>query len=94
MPANRTEVKRMFLTEYNEAKTLAQEREEGFVEGYVEGFVETYVKNSEKATAECEAEGMLLALLHLIEKGMISEAQAADKVHMSVEEFREQAKLA
>lgn len=79
----------MFLTEYDEAKTLAQEREEGFAEGYVEAFVETYVNNSEEATAQCRAEGMHLALLHLIEKGMISEAQAADKVHMSVEGFRE-----
>ena len=83
----------MFLTEYDEAKTLAQEREEGFAEGYVEAFVEafveTYVNNSEEATVQCRAEGMHLALLHLIEKGMISEAQAADKVHMSVEGFRE-----
>ena len=82
----------MCITEYDEAKTLAQEREEGFVEGYLEGFVDTYVKNSEEATAECRAEGMLLALLHLIEKGMISEAQAADKVNMSVKGFREKTK--
>ena len=35
--ANRAEVKIMFLTQYDEKKTLAMEREEGRVEGREEG---------------------------------------------------------
>ena len=34
---NRAEVKSMFLTEYNEEKTLKKEREEGRQEGRLEG---------------------------------------------------------
>ena len=37
MTANRAEVKRMCITEYNEVKTLADEREEGRMEGLMEG---------------------------------------------------------
>ena len=74
MTANRAEVKRMCITEYNEVKTLADEREEGRMEGRMEG--------------------ALLTLLSLVRKGLISEERAAEEAHMSVSQFREQAKLA
>lgn len=70
MTANRAEVKRMCITEYNEVKTLADEREEGRMEGVIE------------------------TLLNLVRKGLISEERAAEEAHMSVSQFREQAKLA
>ena len=70
MTANRAEVKRMCITEYNEVKTLADEREEGRMEGVIE------------------------TLLSLVHKGLISEERAAEEAHMSVSQFREQAKLA
>ena len=39
--ANRAEVKRMCITEYNEVKTLADEREEGRMEGEIKGTLKT-----------------------------------------------------
>ncbi len=41
MTANRAEVKRMCITEYNEVKTLADERQEGRAEGRMEGTLAT-----------------------------------------------------
>ena len=35
--ANQAEVKNMCITEYDEAKTLAEEREDGFEEGFTTG---------------------------------------------------------
>ena len=68
----------MCITEYNEIKTLADEREEGRMEGRIEGL----------------REGAVATLLNLVRKGLISEERAAEEAHMSVSEFREQAKLA
>lgn len=78
MTANRAEVKRMCITEYNEVKTLADEREEGRMEGRMEG----------------RTEGALATLLNLVKKGLLSEERAAEEAHMSVSEFQEKAKLA
>lgn len=39
--ANRAEVKRMCITEYNEVKTLADEREEGRMGGEIKGMLKT-----------------------------------------------------
>jgi predicted transposase YdaD len=78
MTANRAEVKRMCITEYNEVKTMADEREEGRKEGLMEG----------------RMEGVIETLLSLVRKGLISEERAAEEAHMSVSQFREQARLA
>ena len=43
---------------------------------------------------EGRMEGALLTLLSLVRKGLISEERAAEEAHMSVSQFREQAKLA
>ena len=82
MTANRAEVKRMCITEYNEVKTLADERQEGRAEGRMEG------------RAEGRMEGTLATLLSLVRKGLLSEERAAEEAHMSVSEFQERAKLA
>ena len=42
---NRAEVKKMFLTEYNEEKVLEKEREEGRREGHQEGVNQARVEN-------------------------------------------------
>jgi hypothetical protein len=43
---------------------------------------------------EGRTEGVLMALLSLVRKGLISEEWAAEEAQMSVSEFRERAKLA
>ena len=60
LEANRAEVKRMCITEYNEARHLAEEREEGIEEGYEKGF-----GNGEKKFARL--------ILQLIDLGRNSE---------------------
>ncbi len=42
--SNKAEVKRMCITKYNEARTLAEEREEGRKEGREEGTIKTLVR--------------------------------------------------
>ena len=42
--SNKAELKRMCITEYNEERTLAEEREEGRKEGREEGAIRTLVR--------------------------------------------------
>ena len=79
MTANRAEVKRMCITEYDEVKTLADEREEGRVEGREEG------------RAEGREEGIIFAMMRLMRKGRISLEEAAEEAGLSVEEFEKRA---
>lgn len=72
---NRAEVKDVFLTEYNEQKTMAAFKDEGFEEGKAEG------------RAEGKVEGKLETLIGLVKKGILTLAQAADEAHMTEEEF-------
>ena len=65
--ANRAEVKRMCITEYDESRTLAEQREEGKAEGRAEGF--------------------LNALATLVQKGLITIADAANTANMTVSDF-------
>ena len=69
--ANKAEVKRMCITEYDEAKTFAEQREEGREEGRREG----------------REEGILATLIGLVKKGILTLAQAAEEAHMTVAEF-------
>ncbi|MGN1065525.1 MAG: hypothetical protein ACI4QC_08945, partial [Thermoguttaceae bacterium] len=48
---NKAEVKRMCITEYDQERVLAQQREEGLIEGRVEGRVEGRIEEK-KNTAE------------------------------------------
>ncbi len=61
--ANRAEVKRMCITEYDESRTLAEQREEG------------------------KAEGILTTLVTLVQKGLITIADAANTANMTITEF-------
>ena len=76
---NRAEVKDVFLTEYNEQKTMAAFKDEGFEEGKAEGRAE--------GRAEGKVEGKLETLIGLVKKGILTLAQAADEAHMTEEEF-------
>ena len=69
---NRMEVKKMLLTEYNEAETMRLFRKEGKEEGRKEGRKE-------------ERERLLCSL---VSEGAISEELAASKLNMTVEAFR------
>ena len=73
--SNRAEVKSMFITEYDEARTFAEQKEEGRELGREEG------------RAEGRAEGKLQAFMELVKDGVLSVSQAAEKVHMTVPEF-------
>ena len=69
---NQAEVKRMCITEYNEEKVFAQQREEGRAEGKAEG----------------RQEGALEMLIGLVKDGMLSLNDAAKRVNMTVDEFK------
>ena len=69
--ANKAEVKHMCITEYDESRTLAEQREEGRVEGKAEGL----------------AEGILNTLVTLVKKGLITVTDAASTANMTVAEF-------
>ena len=72
---NRAEVKSMFITEYDEARTFAEQKEEGREQGLEEG------------RAEGRAEGGLMMLVNLVKDGLLTVSQAAEKVNMTVPEF-------
>ena len=76
---NRAEVKHMILTEYDEKKVLRGAWKEGREEGLAEG------------RAEGRAEERIILLLDLLEEGILSLDQAAEKANMTVSEFEERA---
>ena len=80
---NRAEVKDVFLTEYNEQKTMAAFRDEGYKEGRVEGRAE----GREEGRAEGRAEGKLETLLGLVKDGILTLTDATKRVNMTEEEF-------
>ena len=69
--SNRAEVKSMFITEYDEARTFAEQKEEGREEGREEG----------------EITGTMKTLKGLVEDGLLTISQAAERVNMTVSEF-------
>lgn len=69
--ANKAEVKHMCITEYDESRTLAEQREEGRKEGRAEGM----------------AEGFLNALISLVKDGILTLSDAAKRANMTVAEF-------
>ena len=72
---NRAEVKSMFITEYDEARTFAEQKEEGRELGREEG------------RAEGRAEGTLKTLAGRVRDGLLTISQAAERVNMTVPEF-------
>ena len=75
MIQNKAEVRHMCITEYDETKVLAAEREEGRAEGIAEGM------------AKGRAEGIFDTLTDLVKKGILSISLAAQQANMSVSEF-------
>ena len=70
--ANKAEVKRMCITEYDEERTFAEQKEEGRAEGRAEGL----------------AEGKLAVLAEFVKDGLISMAEAAKRAGMNTTEFK------
>ena len=84
--ANRSEVKRMCITEYNEARTLMETREEGRMEGREEGRLE--------GREEGRAEGTIRTLMSLVKSELLPKEKAASVAGMTVEEFERKAAAA
>ena len=75
---NKAEVKIMCLTEYDEARTLAEERADGFDDGFEEGRAEGEIK-------------LLSTLLGIVSDGILTIEDAASRAGMTVDEFKEKA---
>ena len=69
--ANKAEVKRMCITEYDEARTFAEQREEGKAEGREEG----------------REESVLATLIGLVKDGILTVVDAAKRANMTVDDF-------
>ena len=72
----------MCITEYNEARTLMETREEGRLEGREEG------------RAEGRAEGTIRTLMALVKNELLPKEKAASVAGMTVEEFERKAAAA
>ena len=79
--SNKAEVKRMCITEYNEARTRAEDREEGRMEGRIEG------------REEGRTEGRIEILTWLVRKGKLDEKEAAEEAGIPLSEFQSKAAL-
>ena len=75
----------MCITEYDEARTFAEQREEGKKEGKKEG--------KEEGIEEGIEIGGLRMLIGLVKKGVLTLAQAAEEAHMTIAEFEAKAGL-
>lgn len=75
--ANKAEVKHMCITEYDESRAFAEQREEGRAEGKAEG----------------RAEGILELLSTLVKDGILTLVEAAKRADMTVTEFEAKADL-
>jgi predicted transposase YdaD len=80
--ANRSEVKNMFLTEYDEKKVLEMEREEGRLEGLKEGEEK---RNNEVAADMIKEGGMSVSFIARMSKLSESDVRnLADSLGISV----------
>ncbi len=81
--ANRAEVKHMCITEYDEARAFAEQREEGREEGIEIGREEGIEIGIER--------GRLIAFVDLVKKGFLTVEQAAKEFNMTIQEFENKA---
>ncbi len=79
--SNRAEVKSMFITEYDEARTFAEQKAEGREQGLEEGRAE--------GRAEGEITGTMKTLKRLVRDGLLTLSQTAERVNMTVPEFEQ-----
>lgn len=81
----------MFITEYDEARTFAEQKAEGRAEGIAEGRAEGREEGKAEGIAigeaRGEAKGKLDAFIGLVRDGILTISQAAEKNNMSVPEF-------
>ena len=74
----------MCLTEYDEARTLAEERADGFDDGFEEGRKEGH----EEGRAEGMYKGIINTLSALVNDGILTVEDAASRAGMPVDEFK------
>ena len=79
--SNRAEVESMFITEYDEARTFAEQKAEGREQGLEEGRAE--------GRAEGEITGTMKTLKRLVRDGLLTLSQTAERVNMTVPEFEQ-----
>ena len=80
----------MCLTEYDEARTFAEQRAEGRAEGIAEGIAEGMAKGMVKGRTE----GIFDTLAGLVNDGILSLDDAAQRAGMTTAEFEAKAGLA
>lgn len=88
---NKAEVKIMCLTEYDEARTLAEERADGFDDGFEEGRKEGHEEGRAEGRTEGMYEGIINTLSGLVHDGILTVENAAFRAGMTVDEFKEKA---
>ena len=81
----------MCLTEYDEARTYAELREEALEEGKEEGRVEGRAEGRAEGKAEGREEGTIRTLSQLVSNGLLTTDQAAKTVGVTVSEYLEKA---
>ncbi len=86
--SNRAEVKRMCITEYDEARTFAEQREEGRIEGLEEGIEIGMDRGIEIGMDKGIEIGSIKMLSSLVNGGVLTIEQAATAANMSVSEFQ------
>ena len=90
----------MFMTEYDEKRHMAEEREEGREEGRKEGREEGRKEGREEGRQEGREEGrqegiqigIIRNLILLVKDGLLSLTTAAERAGMTVSEFEEKMK--
>jgi len=85
LEAHRAEVKGMLLTEYDEAEQMELFKEDGRREGRKEG--------RKEGREEGRKEGFLDAMLLLVQDGVLSVKEAAERAGMTENEFRQRLHL-
>ncbi len=75
----------MCITEYDELRTFAEQREEGRIEGIMEGIA--------KGKKEGIEIGGLSMLVGLVKDGILTTIDAAKRANMTVAEFEEKTGL-
>lgn len=81
--ANKAEVKRMCITEYDEEKTFAEQRQEGIEQGRKEGIKQGIKQGIEQGIEQ----GILSTLISLVKDGILTLVEAAKRADMSTAEF-------
>lgn len=85
--ANKAEVKHMCITEYDEERTFAEQREEGMAEGMAKGLAEGIAKGMAEGMTKGIENGFFSALAGLVKKGVLTISQAAEEANMTISEF-------